>query len=52
MQRGAFWIPIGAGFGVAIGVALDNLALWIAVGAGFGVMMMAVQGLGSRQDDE
>ena len=30
-------ISIGAGFGVAMGLVLDNLALGIAVGAGFGV---------------
>ena len=26
------WLPIGVGVGVALGVALNNLALWIPVG--------------------
>lgn len=30
-------ISIGAGFGVALGLVFDNLALGIAMGAGFGV---------------
>lgn len=30
-------ISIGAGFGVALGLVFDNLALGIALGAGFGV---------------
>jgi hypothetical protein len=34
-------IAIGAGFGVAMGVALDNLALGIAMGAGIGVAIGA-----------
>jgi len=34
-------ISIGAGFGVALGLVLDNLALGIAIGAGFGVAIGA-----------
>jgi hypothetical protein len=34
-------IPIGAGFGVALGLALDNLALGIAIGAALGVALGA-----------
>ena len=30
-------ISIGAGFGVALGLVFDNLALGIAMGAGFGI---------------
>jgi hypothetical protein len=36
-SRIAYGIPIGAGFGVALGLTLDNLALGIAIGAGLGV---------------
>jgi hypothetical protein len=36
-----YWISvgmsIGAGFGVALGLVFDNLALGIAIGAGFGI---------------
>ena len=31
------WIAIGAGIGVALGVAMDNLALWLAIGVALGV---------------
>jgi hypothetical protein len=34
-------IAIGAGFGVAMGVAFDNLALGIAIGAAIGVAIGA-----------
>jgi len=34
-------IPIGTGFGVALGLALDNLALGIAIGACMGVSIGA-----------
>lgn len=34
-------ISIGAGFGVAMGLVFDNLALGIAMGAGFGVAIGA-----------
>lgn len=34
-------IPIGAGFGVALGLVLDNLALGIAIGAAMGVAIGA-----------
>jgi len=34
-------ISIGAGFGVALGLVLDNLALGIAIGAGAGVAIGA-----------
>ena len=41
LQPQGYWISIGisigAGFGVALGLVLDNLALGIAIGAGFGV---------------
>lgn len=34
-------ISIGAGFGVALGLVFDNLALGIAIGAAFGVAIGA-----------
>ena len=34
-------ISIGAGFGVALGLVLDNLALGIAIGAGIGISIGA-----------
>jgi len=41
MYPQGYWISvgisIGAGFGVALGLVFDNLALGIAMGAGFGV---------------
>lgn len=41
MHPQGYWIGIGismgAGFGVALGLVFDNLALGIAMGAGFGV---------------
>ena len=45
-QPKGYWISmgmsIGAGFGVALGLVFDNLALGIAFGAGFGVAIGAV----------
>jgi hypothetical protein len=45
-QPKGYWISmgmsIGAGFGVALGLVFDNLALGIALGAGFGVAIGAV----------
>lgn len=35
----AFWLPIGAGIGVVVGMAMDNTGLGIAMGAGFGVIL-------------
>jgi hypothetical protein len=44
-QPQGYWIStgmsIGAGFGVALGLVFDNLALGIAIGAGFGVAIGA-----------
>jgi len=44
-QSKGYWISIGmsigAGFGVALGLVFDNLALGIALGAGFGVAIGA-----------
>ncbi len=37
------WIGIGAGLGVAFGVALDNIGVGIAIGTALGVVMMALQ---------
>ena len=34
-----YWVAIGIGLGVSIGVATDNLAVWIAIGAAFGGFM-------------
>jgi len=40
---------IGAGVGVALGVAMNNLALWMAIGVGMGVAIGAGQsGLGRK----
>ena len=45
-QPRRYWISIGmsigAGFGVALGLVFDNLALGIALGAGFGMAIGAV----------
>lgn len=35
------WLAVGAGAGVAIGTATDQLALWIALGAGIGICIGA-----------
>lgn len=43
-QRGstiAIWIPIGAGFGIPLGLVFDNLALGIAIGAVIGTALGA-----------
>lgn len=44
-QPKGYWISmgmsVGAGFGVALGLVFDNLALGIALGAGFGVAIGA-----------
>ena len=37
------WIAIGAGVGVALGVALDNIGLWLAIGIAIGAAMSATQ---------
>jgi hypothetical protein len=31
------WIAIGAGIGVALGVAMGNMPVWIAIGIALGV---------------
>lgn len=53
-QPKGYWISIGmsigAGFGVALGLVFDNLALGIALGAGFGVAIGAA--LEQRNKDE
>ena len=62
-QRGstiAIWILIGAGFGVALGLAFFNLALGIAIGVSIGVAIgiamdhrckgMAVQDRGNQSE--
>jgi hypothetical protein len=36
------WIAIGAGIGVALGVAMDNMAVWLPVGIALGVAIGAV----------
>ena len=33
----ATWIAIGAGVGVALGVAMGNLGLWMAIGVGVAI---------------
>jgi hypothetical protein len=33
------WLAIGAGFGVALGVALDNLGLWLPIGIVIGFVI-------------
>ncbi len=33
----ATWIAIGAGAGVALGVAMGNLGLWMAIGVGVAI---------------
>jgi hypothetical protein len=43
-QRGstiAIWIPIGAGFGIPLGLIIDNLALGIAIGTAIGTAIGA-----------
>lgn len=44
-QPRGYWISIGmsigTGFGVALGLVIDNLALGIALGAGFGIVIGA-----------
>jgi hypothetical protein len=35
------WIAIGAGMGVALGVAMDNIGLWLAIGVALGVVIGA-----------
>jgi hypothetical protein len=47
---GAFWIPIGAGIGVAFGVAFDNIPLGIGIGAAVGVLLAAIQGMAWQSD--
>jgi hypothetical protein len=42
------WIAIGAGVGVALGVAMDNLALWLAIGVGIGIAIGAGQSRSGR----
>ena len=43
------WIAIGAGVGVALGFAMDNLALWLAIGVGIGLALGAGQsGVGRK----
>lgn len=50
-SRIAYAIPIGAGFGVALGLALGSLPLGIAIGAGFGLAFGALLDRG-RWDSE
>lgn len=38
-QTLATWIAIGAGVGVAMGLAMDNFALWLAIGVGIGLAL-------------
>jgi hypothetical protein len=42
-QTLGIWIAIGAGLGVALGLAMDNFALWLAVGVGVGLAIGAGQ---------
>ncbi len=42
------WIAIGAGVGVAIGAATDNIGLWVAIGVAIGVAIMAGQTYSTR----
>jgi hypothetical protein len=44
------WIAIGAGIGVALGVAMDNMPLWLAVGIGLGVAIGALATRSRRGD--
>ncbi len=39
----AIWIAIGAGAGIALGYAMDNLAIWTAIGVGMGVVIGVLQ---------
>jgi TPP-dependent 2-oxoacid decarboxylase len=39
-EVGAF-LAIGAGVGVALGVAMDNIGLWLAIGVAVGVVLGA-----------
>ena len=41
-------LAIGAGFGVALGLVLDNLALGIAIGCGMGMAVGAALGMRNR----
>lgn len=45
------WIAVGAGVGVAVGAAMDNIALWLAVGIGLGVAMGSVNGRMNQEDE-
>ena len=38
-QTLATWIAVGAGVGVAMGLAMDNFALWLAIGVGIGLAL-------------
>jgi integral membrane sensor domain MASE1 len=35
----AFWLPIGAGIGVVLGMAMDNTGPGWIIGAGFGLIL-------------
>jgi hypothetical protein len=42
-QTLGIWIALGAGVGVALGLAMNNLAPWLAVGVGIGLAIGAGQ---------
>jgi hypothetical protein len=45
----ATWLVVGAGVGVALGLAMGNLALWLAIGVGIGLALGAGQsGMGRK----
>ena len=44
------WIAIGAGVGVAIGVALDNIGIWLPIGVAVGAALsMYMTAVGKRK---
>lgn len=54
----SFWMPLGAGFGLAVGTALRAPAEWLSLGLALGALVDALRGRpacctlrGARRDD-
>lgn len=47
-----FWLPMGAGLGVVVGMAMDNTGLGIAMGAGFGVILGSMSSADDSESED
>jgi hypothetical protein len=45
-------LVIGFGFGLAVGIAMENLALWLPVGFAMGLMGFMGAGSGGAEDEQ